>query len=326
MAVVFKSYPALTEDIRKKIGYSPSGYEFRFTLDDAIIPLESVQMNESSGSMDVRILKLDDKLGRWTPAECSLIIEGKCAFQTPTFLFGKNGIACHDAVLGIAVEWSSRDSSRRGIVPVGEISASSSPRLVRQKLEFPAGIFRGEVRLNTVLYLKKAGKPADGENHLANRPGMILGVLDQTRLIMDGNGSVFPVVMIEKNNDQLWWVECNWADALSDPFTEDNFCLFINRKNTLFEKLDDGKGGIRPDSLLFEIVCQTIHILISRVMNNPGDAEKIRNGSKDIMPSSVAAVVYYLINTFEWKVNTDEPEFLSHQIHSSLSGKMGDLL
>ena len=53
--------------------------------------------------------------------------------------------------------------------------------------------------------------------------GTILGVLDETKVIIDGNGSLFPIHMVSNLTEPLWWVQCNWEDPTQDSFTDDNF-------------------------------------------------------------------------------------------------------
>jgi hypothetical protein len=88
-------------------------------------------------------------------------------------LFGPNGIACNNAKLGIALMWTSPDSKQRGVIPIGEIENSQRDLEFELNYEFSEAQLRGSVEFSTIIYLKEAGTPLWGEEHLANQYGCI---------------------------------------------------------------------------------------------------------------------------------------------------------
>ena len=99
------------------------------------------------------------------------------------------------------------DSKQRGVIPIGEIENSQRDLEFELNYEFSEAQLRGSVEFSTIIYLKEAGTPLWGEEHLANQYGCILGELDNKFVIrLDGNGSVFPMYEIHEPGQPLWYV------------------------------------------------------------------------------------------------------------------------
>ena len=187
-------------------------------------------------------------------------------------------------------------------------------------MEFKPQSLKGALKLSMVCYLKSPGTPGKDEIHLAKTPGTILGKLDETKLYLEGNGSVFPIVITERKNKPLWWVECNWGDPLSEPFISDNFCLYINKANKLARYLGDRKD-MEQTPLFLEIAASALQILITSVLSDKRSREATIK-DYDVIPGSVSYIVHYLLETYHLETNTAKPEVLAAQLHRMLEETM----
>ena len=77
--------------------------------------------------------------------------------------------------------------------------------------EFPPGMPR-RVYFNNIAFPVGRWCSQREEMHLAQYPGTILGDLDRFKIVIDGRGSMFPILEIREPSQPLWRVECNWSD------------------------------------------------------------------------------------------------------------------
>jgi hypothetical protein len=322
MPVILSAYPELTNELRVKTGYNTNVFDFFYDSNGEIHQLDKADVMTVSNLSKVQTLKLSDPLGVWHPETYNLKIQCKCIINAPVFLFGPDGLAARKGgKIGIALIWTAKDASVRGTAPLGELdSETTGPVQIENTLVYKPHKLRGTLSLKTVLYLKERGRPSGEEFHLADDPGCILGVLDETKIIIDGKGSVFPVVETNAPARPLWWVSCNWQDALDDSFTEDNFALYLNTGHKDFPALN-ANAGLANSPLLAEIVASALQILIVKVLNDPSAAQDTINGT-NITKGSIASVVHYLLQTLNCGTSTNNPDGMAVLIRESLSGRM----
>lgn len=316
MAVVLDAYPKLTKALLVKTGYLSTEYYFFYHKNG--IRMDLTKKTSDSSTSRTAVIQLEDPTATWHPEIYELCAEVRCEFHVPVFLFGDHGVAAADGgVLGVAIRWMAPDSGERGVIPVGEMTKGSSvPCIIRSCITFPARKLRGTLVLDTIIYVKNAGNPKGAERFQAHIQGTVLGVLDDTRVIIDGNGSVFPVHEVSASTEPLWYVRCDWADPLEDKFTEENFCLFLNNAHKDFASLNVNEG-MAKSPLLMEIICSSLQMLITKVMSDVAAAQAIRTG-EDLVPGTIAAVVYYFMRKYGWSYDADYPEKLATDIRKSM--------
>ncbi|MBM6616991.1 hypothetical protein [Bacillus suaedaesalsae] len=110
----------------------------------------------------------------WDYVENGFGISGNVLIGNPSSLFGASQLVNNDAVLGIALQWLSKQSSQRGVIPLASIN-STTPNDVFIPIDhyFQKDKLFGEVHISLVIYLKKASS-----NSLIGQailPGTILG-------------------------------------------------------------------------------------------------------------------------------------------------------
>lgn len=296
MPITIDSFPKLNNKIFSKIGFT--GISNRYSYhDNGVICLLEAENTESSNSKTT-VVKLTDPVSKWHPETYNLIIGISGTINAPMHLFGINGLASKNgAQIGIAIIWMSKDSCIRGITPIADFENQSNSLDYDGEVSFNAHTLRGTLVLRTVLYLKKAGTVVKEEQHLANVSGTILGVLDETRIIIDGNGSVFPVVEKADKTMPLWWVECNWEDPTEDLLIGENFCLYLNTAHTDYSSLNLN-NGLNQAPLFKDIIASAIGILITEVLSNDAYKSQTISGA-GLAPGTISAAVNYFIKVYD---------------------------
>ncbi len=315
MAIVLEAFPKVSRELVLKSGYISTKYVFSFMDNGEKRELKSSPTDSSTSKMTV--LKLEDPGCKWHPENYELMVECKSIINTPSFFFGRDGVAADDGVIGAAIMWMAPDASVRGVEKIGEFSKKTTgPCEISGKVLFRSQLLRGTVLLQTILYLKNPGRASKQEKHLAQFTGTILGVLDETKLIIDGNGSMFPIHTVPSATEPLWWVTCNWEDPTQDVFTDDNFCLYLNSAHKDYGSLN-ANDGIKNSPLLMEIICSAIQLLIIKVLNDDVYKDATIKGT-DLRPGSISSVVNYLIHAYNLKYDHDNPEALAMDIRRSI--------
>ena len=304
MSVLINSYPVLTPDIFQRIGYMPSEYQYSYSSMDGSYPLsaEPVAFREE-------VIKLIDERCEWTPDTHNIEVSRDIRICIPVHLFGKNGLVPSNAMIGVAVEWTSKSSNQRNVVKVGAFTRNTAVPTLHFAHRFNAGQMCGSFVLNTLLYVEKAGVPSKDEVHLANTEGMVLGALDAACVIIDGNGSVFPIVEVNVPAQPLWWVKCNWTDPLIDLFDEDNIQICLNSAHPDFGLLQI-KSGVKESPILREVLASALAIIIQKVKDSEFWEDTIKG--KNMTDGSISQAVHYFLTTFEWHHQT--PELLATSI------------
>lgn len=303
MATSISLFPTLDEKLKGKIRYQVTQYELFYVRDDTEYVLRAEEIDNS-----IIMHKLIDDEGVWTPDNYSIHIRRKYSLSTYQCLFGERGIACKNAVLGLGLVWTSSDSKQRGVIPIGELINSNNDILEELEYKFPKGQLRGSIELTTVIYLKSAGTPRWGEEHLANEYGCILGELDKFIIQLDGTGSVFPISEMNEVGQPLWYVKCDWDDPTYDQFIE-CVCVHINTAHKNYKFLDKTKKTF-DEQLMKEIMASALVIIISKLKSQVGYWENTISGEQ-LQQGSVSEAINYFINTLEWDVSTPEAMSLS---------------
>ena len=316
MAVLLEAFPKMSRDLLVKTGYSSAIYEFYYRYQGEMRELKADTADTSTSRASV--LQLTDQACQWHPESSNLVAKCHCEINVPMFLFGENGLAAENGgVIGVAVMWMNPDASQRGVVTIGEINKTSpAPCIIEGNISFMPKQLRGTLILQTVLYLKERGLPKGLEKYQAAYTGTILGILDETRVIIDGNGSLFPIHEISSPNEPLWWVRCEWEDPLEDSFTDDNFCIYLNTAHKDFATLNVNEG-LKNSALLMEIICGALQTLIMKVLNDDTARDATIRGA-GIQQGSISSMVNYILHTFQINYDQNNPENLAIDVRKAM--------
>lgn len=288
MGINFNSYPILNKNLINKIGLTCTNTVFSYGENNELY-IEQLDNNSFS---------LKDKKYNWNKEKDNICINKTYKIQNPMFLFGVNGIATEDSVIGIALMWYSYDSKQRGVVKFGKINNQKDSILLTLNHEFLAAQFRGCVTFKIILYVDMPGTKNENEEFLGNKKGLYLGTLvDEKHLYLDGMSSIFPICEIELDDGPLWTVTNLCKDPKKDLFIE-TISINLNKNNKDYEKLKKDK------SLMIEVVSAALICIISDIkINCPSDWANIEN-NESLDEGSVGAAINYFIDTLDWNFNS----------------------
>lgn len=307
MAAKINLFPTLTEELKSRMRFQTSDYEFFYTKEDNEFLLQSEEIDCNQWER-----KVVDKKGIWAPDDCNLCIRRRYSIRTYQCLFGKDGIVCSNAIIGIALRWTSSDSRQRGVIEIGSLRNSAEDKEFLLEYEFPAAQLRGSLELSSVLYLKRPGTPLWEEEHLSNICGCILGELDKITVRLDGIGSEFPVYEVNDLSRPLWYINCDWEDPTNDQFIE-CVSVFLNKAHKNYKFLE------KDEQLLKEIMASALFLLITKLKTQEDYWNDTIEGN-NLLNGSVSAAVNYFIKTLGW--NVSNPESLSISIRNYFDKRM----
>ncbi len=248
----------------------------------------------------------------WDPDNCELHLKQEFTLENLKALFktekGKEAlmpVALSDDVLGVAAVWWADKSRIRGCQEVGEFRyrdvAGSRTSRFSLDIEFPAGQLAGQLEVSYKLYLK-----APGEGNLpgfARSSGTILGDLGTSLILrIDGEGAMFPVSVVNKPGEPLWWIEVNIDDPFEDSFTEEFFSLLLNEAHPDY-KDTQGRNGAFSSLYLEAFACalEELFIVLKRDHGEKFDSVNIN----DVVPGTIAYAAIYMIKTFDIMMDSD---------------------
>lgn len=309
MSELFSPYPVLDNAQYMAIGYASDLPMFSYTENAEEF---SLQLDISGGTSSSHVGKISDPRCSWYPATHDLILNKTCRIASGYSLFGDNGIASESAVIGVALRWISSESDERGVIPFGQIGRADSAVEFEIHHLFERGTLKGSLKLQTILYLQNPGTPKEQELYFAQQSGTVLGVLEQEEYYIDGNGSVFPIAVINAPGKGLWTVFYNdTADPMQDKFRSENVEIQLNKAHPNYDQLKI-EASMIESPLFVEVLSSALMVIVESVKEAAGEEwENILEGT-GFESGSIAEAVYYFITRLQWDVSS--PSRLSASI------------
>lgn len=302
MNTAFNSCPVLNETLFTAIGYIGELPEFSYSEDYEEFPLR-IEKDEGLSSIG----KVIDPRCNWSPETHDLLITKKCSLAQAYCLFGIGGIVPSTAEVGVALKWISTKSDVCGIIPFGVINKLDSAIEFTASAVLAKGLIKGSLKLQTFLYLKDPGKQFSNETYLARQPGTVLGILDQYEIFIDGNGSLFPIMEVNKPGEPLWKVFFNDScDPLHDKFDNDNVEIQLNKAHPSYENLRV-ETSISETPLLLEVLSSALFVIFVAAKEAiDQDWDKVMNGEagEDYDTGSIADAVHHFVTKLGWNIDT----------------------
>lgn len=306
------SFPILDGPLVLKL--RPQFSPFRFFYKDENGE-EKDLVAEDTGSS---IHPLSDEHGRWSSDDHGLGFTRTCSIRCASFLYGKAGVACHDAVLTLALLWKSPDSRQRSALEIGEILDSPEVQSFSFREYFPKPRFKGRLDLQTAIVIKKPGSPGEGEEQFANIAGTVLGIIDTFSVLFDGHGSSFPVMVVTDKGGLLWSIKCDFEDPLVDPFDE-FVAINLNSAHKDFKYINPKDKKFNP-SFLREVLAGALSNIVDYIRETTW-WDEIKNGKGE--EGSVAKAVDYFATTLN--LNLDDPRQTSIAFRDYIDKHLGEL-
>jgi len=240
------------------------------------------------------VLTINEFDTEWSPKENDLTVKQKFTFANPSVLFGDKGVTMNDNKIGLAVHIHSKTSGNQKKINFGSQINTQNKMEVQFEYNFPKDSIRGIIGMDFFMYLQDI---VETRTYHANQIGMRLSAEDLSNLIIvvDGEGSAFPITEFNEKNGPLWILEKKWADATEDIFDSSNVNLSLNIVHPLFEQIKGGKTkAIR--ALMGDIMVQAMSMLIQQVLIIE---ENTLDAVDESISNSILAVVKYWVTTFE---------------------------
>lgn len=260
---------------------------------------------------------LKDPRGNWSADKYDLKLKWKVSCSDPSSLYGVNAdyaVACHNAKIGLALQWYSKKSHQRGTVNLDVL------RNIEKKVSFDCiftfqkALLRGTIGMSLILYIKECGIPYDDEYHFANTPGLIIGELGEFEVYLDGNGSFFPIYEISQKGGPLWSVHYDMAEPESDDFSE-SISVNINKMHPCYPSVDRNNKEFN-NQLFIEIISHALGLIIETVRTADPDFNCLENAQS----GSVAEAILYFRDQLEWDLSS--PINLSKSIMQHLENRV----
>ncbi len=227
----------------------------RLSFDD---PEEGkVELPEASEESSI----IEINAGNWSPAESNLRYEQRFRIERPSELFGVDKITDSANKIGLAAHIYSKTSFFQETVahPIDIVDAEDEVE-IDFKHVFSPGSLRGYLFIDFFLYLKEVNVKHDFQ---ASRIGMNLcrDDLYKARIVIDGEGAMFPIVEYSDPDGPLWTIEKDWQDPETDEFDTVNVRIKINTANPLAKQVMKSNGRM-ANEIMTTIVVQSMAMII----------------------------------------------------------------
>lgn len=303
-------FPSLNKRRIETIGYDRMN--ITFTYDKPTEKNIRVSINDS---IKDPLIVLNDINSNWDSEIDNLNVEFDLDFKNLKFLFEKDGIVGKMTEIGIAVQWHSRVSRQRGVEILDTIDYSKSLNVfVSKKIHFPAKTLRGSIYFDIFLFIKESDPtPKKSEEYKMNIKGANLGLIDTFQVLIDGEGTDFPLSDYTDIKGPLWKIMCTWNNPLEESFN-DTVSILLNRGNKSYKYVSsDNKKDFNP-TLMNEIMFNALEIIINKVKNSDFWSQVEELESEE---GTVGAAVMYFIQTFE--LDTSSEEGLAYSLRMNIN-------
>lgn len=209
-------------------------------------------------------------------------------------------IAMPQDIIGVAAVWWSDKSLLRGCeYDVGEISFDEAKKSPKQTFTFSKtfgkGILAGSLYVQYMLYLKEAkGTRTSG---FAKIQGTMLGNIGiALKIMVDGEGSTFPISIVSREGEPLWWTDIHIDDPYDDAFSEEFFNIIINDKHPAFGNLGQDAGYTKTP--IFAVIIAGAIEELFLYLRYETDYDFNTSDQNNITPGTIANAVNWMITTF----------------------------
>lgn len=291
-------------------------------LDDIDIELDSFNLSYTDNNDFDKLLTLNDideskvYLGEareyWDANNDNLKVQRNINLTHPESLFGPRGVATENTKLGIAYQIHSKSSGFQETKDLGvELTSNTVGKIsVNFNYEFPPASIKGEVNVNIFVFVRESDKE---DARFASEKGVELGVIDHFQLVIDGEGSNFPIVEVNHPGNPLWQLIMKWTDITQDSFDIEYVRLEMNKAHEMYDYIfKDTKPSL---FLLYEILSDVMTQIIYKAVND----DDYTDNPED--PESIANVVSYWVSTYEVDINSLES--ISYSLRNKLGNSIG---
>ena len=303
-------YPKLTDELLDACGCAATKYKFTYSYQGQVFGLMQ------KGSSTIRI---SDPREIWKIETEGLTLERTVKIAYPNLLYGKDGVACSGAEIGICIIWTNKSLTQTGcILPEADITTPQG-RVCTFSHSFTSGEIIGDLELTTSMYIKAPATTIQSdEESLMNEGGVSVGEIDSVILDFNSVYMDFPIEEFKSENEPLWWVEFSqWEDPkTSDTFTKDNICLYLNPYYSACPMTD---GTIKNIDLLIDILATTYFMIFQRLSDDERHATQHDIG---LQPNSICSILHQFLEDCAEPISFDPPENLLKSLQKEIRNRL----
>lgn len=289
-------YKIIDSDLLEKINiYSKRDYYYKVNGIKKII----TESNFKNSCNNNQVQLIDDE-AEWNNKMQSLFLNCTLTIEHANRLFGE--VCCLDAKLGIGLEWKPENSKIKHCVKFGEFSKNDENyQFTKQNIEI--NNVNSNINFKWIIYIIDPGN-INIKKCFGNQEGLILGNGLLWSIIINGNGSIFPIFEETNPNGPLWSFNCDFDDIAEDEFKEENIKIILNKSHKGYQYIQP-KSSNYNEQMFLELISNAITILIITIKNKNeenGNGDSIdfkKNGSK----GSILNVLKYFNDTLKFKIN-----------------------
>lgn len=240
----------------------------------------------------------------WDQQKDSLVVRRDIKINDPQILYGKDGIACSDSELGLAIQWTNASTSMAGcILPKdgSEVKSSTGWSAYFEHF-FNPGELNGIIEFKIIIYLKKKSLNVPFEEKmLNNKEGVVLGELEIYRLQISDETIPFPIIVDSFESDALWWVDFyTWEDPGDDGlFGPSSFLITIN-SNISSGCPNVSGNSIKNIDMLFEITASVYAMLFKKLNMQQFNEMVMKKGKPGTISAELSRMYYLSDNRFNY--------------------------
>lgn len=204
------------------------------------------------------VIEIDD--GNWSPTDNNLIYQQEFIIEHPNELFGKAKVTDCSNKIGMAAHIYSKNSLFQETITLPVDIVNDTERVKFDfRHTFKPGSLRGCLCIDFFMYLKELNSR---QSFQADRIGMILCQEDlyKARIVIDGEGVMFPIIEYKDSNGPLWTIERNWHDPSVDEFDVTNVRIKLNTANPLSKQVFNSNGRM-ANEIMSTIMVQSIAMI-----------------------------------------------------------------
>ena len=261
---------------------------------------KNIEENVFENDNSKNVFQLIDEDYEWNAKEQSLFLDLKISATNLKHLFEDDGFVSSDAVLGIGLVWKPDKSKIKRCKKLCQFDISQNDiEIDINEIELPN--MSSNTEFYITIYIVKPGNNTTNPFY-ANEQGMILYSQKEWTLIIEGNGSIFPIVEIEKDNWPIWSYYCNFNDIADDLFDCDNIRIEINKKHPAY-CLFHPKSNTYSQEFVNEVLSSALFTIIIDIRSKQDN--NIINFEEDGEVGSILRVLDYFHSNLGFDINGD---------------------
>lgn len=306
-------YPKLTEALTDACGLSVDKYVFTYMYQDGSFGLKQ---------KGTATIKLSDPLDIWKIEDEGISFSKTVSIAYPRLLYGKNGIACTNATIGLCIIWTNKTLTQTGcILPESDIETETG-RTCTFNHAFDPGTIKGDLELSIILYIKKKAESVlPGEEKLINEEGVTIGEIETVVLDFDSIYMEFPIEEYESANEPLWWVYFSqWEDPKVDLFDRENICLYLNPHYPACPMVGE---EIKNIDLLIDILATTYFMILNRIAEDPDDMKATQN-NLGLENNSICSIMHQFMESCTTPLHFESSEALLKSLQINIRKMLED--